>query len=613
MAEYHIYPAGTGTSFGNRIYGLTNVNNNAIGVVSGDSLIFHGTFKADIGDKLIIPASGIRLVCDNAIFDGSTSLNGDLSISNGHLPLTAGNPWVLVDAGLNIWKKGCPSAPFLFRSGELLTPMDTSLAANSEATVLAGLAQDQYTIANVTTAGSTTTGVSLYVRLPVGKTPSNYDFTTTYRLNPTSGTVAGLLYAGQKSDLTFEGLFKAVKTHHSNGRSLPIWIDRCTGVTNYNGSFETEYFNTGGITVSGGTDVIINGSGANSCGAAISIGVPTGLTGDSSYNGGKIEIYNWSATNCATLPQFTSGQVSYNDDYDGGVAIGYKYVNQAEIIVREGSASNCGPDYLQAKSGWAATAGTRGSTVFCGSVDPLTIGKLKVLNNRSINCRMRAFAFTTGDNSTTGTYGSIELKGSLVKGLTQQDYGTFNGSAQTTETGIISFRISGTTQAALTIDASDNTVTDSVYSRSVIEYYLFGTGQAAAATIKSYNNTYAATQKATGYPNDYGVNYIRSALTGSVSIDKNIYPTGAIVGRNVSTNYTAIPWLGYDTNSQIGAVTVASDGSVTAGTANPIGAGYKHWGTNPRPNGINGQPKPDEGLDIGCYQSTLHPFHPANL
>jgi hypothetical protein len=70
---------------------------------------------------------------------------------------------------------------------------------------------------------------------------------------------------------------------------------------------------------------------------------------------------------------------------------------------------------------------------------------------------------------------------------------------------------------------------------------------------------------------------------------------------------------GYDVNGYQGTVTINDDGSVTAGTANPIGTGNKHWGTNPRPTAINGEPKPDQGIDIGCWQSTTHPFHPANL
>lgn len=43
-----------------------------------------------------------------------------------------------------------------------------------------------------------------------------------------------------------------------------------------------------------------------------------------------------------------------------------------------------------------------------------------------------------------------------------------------------------------------------------------------------------------------------------------------------------------------------------------LSAGIKWW-TNARPSGVDGEPLPDTGIDLGAKQSNFHPFHPYRL
>lgn len=603
--DFYIAPAGsgtsgTGTSRANPIVGLGSVNSNAIGASVGDRLIFlPGTYY----EQFTIPTSGLTLISDNdgALWDGTTSLNGDATVASTHVPTTTGNPWTQYSVGLNIWKKGCISAPYLFLDSTLIYPMDSSILTQSLANV-DNLTDLQYTLRTETTGSST---VTLYLKLPIGKTPANYDIRTTYRLNPTSGTVTSLIYVGQKSDISFEGKWSARGCNHSNGLSLPIWIDRCTNVTNKNGLLYAEYMRKGGITISGGSDIRLQTDTRYSSGAGVCIGVPTGITGNSSYDGGEIEIYNWNADYCGSIPEFITGQRSFNDDFDGGVGIGYKYVKQTSIIVRNGTASNYGPQYEEQPAGWATVASTRGSAVFAGTIDPMVIGKLSIIGNSSVSGRRIAYQVDTG--TTTGNrVTTINIIGNSVDNLLQQTYGTFNGATQTSESGITTVKLGASDQPAANITIANNTISNSKYTRSLYEIYL--QGSAPSSTINFFNNeAYGNTIKAS-FPNEYGLVNIRATITGGFNKGGNIYDKPGIYARNVSTNLTDLTaW-----NAHGNLVATEQQGTVSLSTATRIGVGYKYW-TGARPSDVNGEPLPDTAIDIGAIQSTINANHPKNL
>lgn len=604
--EFYIAPAGSGTSGSGRsrnnpIFGNTSVNNNAIGAVSGDTLIFLSGVHYE---QLVVPVDGLRLVSDNdgAIWDGTTSLNGVATVASGHVIATTGNPWVLYSAPLNIWKKGVISAPYLFMDDVLLYPMNSSILTQSLANI-DNLADNQYTLRTETTGSST---VTLYLKLPTGETPEQHDIRTTYRWNPASSTNTGMIEAHQKTGLIFEGQFTARRCNHSNGRTLPIWLDRCVGVSNPNGLLHVEHF-LYGINISGGGDIVLKTSGRDSAGAHVMIGLMNNITVDSSYNGGSVTIKEWNAVNCGSIFDFTAGQVAYDGDMDGGVGVGYAAFNHSRIEILDGSSVNCGPQYDVQDAGWRQSTSTRGASVFVGTVNTGYVGDLIIARNRSSGCNKMDTMINT---SASCTYGKVSVIGNFAKDVRHQT----RAGNHTTENAIFNVQLGGTGQASIEVNLCDNVVSGGSNTRSSYEVYL--TGGAAASTVNVCNNIAVNNPFDAAFPNNYGWFWNRSALSGTVKIDGNITDRVDTYGRNVATQYAnKAAWTaaGFDANGQNGTVNVASDGSVTAGTANPIGNGVKHWGSSPRPSGINGEPRPDEGLDVGCWQSTQHPFHPANL
>ena len=98
--------------------------------------------------------------------------------------------------------------------------------------------------------------------------------------------------------------------------------------------------------------------------------------------------------------------------------------------------------------------------------------------------------------------------------------------------------------------------------------------------------------------------------------DYNIFPparAGLFKYNNVEYS-TLTEWQsasGQDTHSVQATSLVLNENNSITYTGSKI-YGIKYW-TNARPIALNGEPRPDHGSDIGCYQSTSHEFHPVNL
>ena len=170
MATRYFAPAGQGTSGSgltrrNPIYGLSDLSM----VQSGDEIVL---LSGSYYERFVIPQNNLRIISEEAVFDGTESLNGSARLNTPDwLPNPIGSAWQLVDAGLNVWKKGTGYTGFLFLSGTWIEPMPSSLHTQTIQNILDNIQVNQYSFGTETLNGSQR---ALYLRLPVGTTPSNY-------------------------------------------------------------------------------------------------------------------------------------------------------------------------------------------------------------------------------------------------------------------------------------------------------------------------------------------------------------------------------------------------------------------------------------------------------
>jgi hypothetical protein len=323
------------------------------------------------------------------------------------------------------------------------------------------------------------------------------------------------------------------------------------------------------------------------------------------YTGtGELEVYNWVTNNCGSIPEIdiATGKPTFVGDFDGGIAIGFEGGDIASIVINPGTCNFGGPQYDAVPNGVTAS-GSRGSAVFLGTTLAHNYPKIKIngVVGNSVNKRFIA---------TDCNYTKLDITGCHAKNMRIQPYAV---SVSSSEVFQIVMRSTGGANGVTNI--TDNTVSGGVYARTVVR--IAPHASVTGHTYNIYNNVFSDISIQAGFT-DFGAVWVET-LNGSptVNIDGNINDKrGSVYGRKVAANaadLTAWRALGYDLNGASGTVNVGSDGSVTAGTANPIATGVNHWGANPSPTSINNEPKPDEGIDVGCWQSTSHPFHPANL
>lgn len=114
----------------------------------------------------------------------------------------------------------------------------------------------------------------------------------------------------------------------------------------------------------------------------------------------------------------------------------------------------------------------------------------------------------------------------------------------------------------------------------------------------------------------YHINFSGAATIGNHEIDYNrYYLKGGF--RTGATYYTLTQFSNYKTASGKDTNSLQTNPNLDANYIPQDsvcrGAGTKYWLNGARPTSINVEPLPDEGIDIGAYQTTSHPFHPVNL
>jgi hypothetical protein len=607
--DFYIAPAGSGTSGtgtrANPIVGLSTINSNAIGATSGDRLILLN--PSPYYEPLTIAASGLTIVSEDAIFDGSTDLNGSngIKLQGSYSYQKVSNaPWYLADAGLNVWKKGVYETCHLLINGIALPRMSSSLYANSSATVLGAIQENEWTI--ITETLDTITR-ALYVRLPSGQTPSNVDIRASYWfISNAESWNGGMIFATGKTGITFEGQFTINNTGAIYYQSAPVWIDQCTDVSNKNGTFICD--NTkDGIWITGGDRVRLNGT-VNHCisggGFKIAGSHPRpGKVGGMYTGTGELEVYNWITNYCGTIPEtdIATGKPTFVGDFDGGVAVGWEGGDIAKIIIRDGVCNYGGPQYDVVPTG-TTVSGSRGSAVFIGTTLAHNYPNIQILRNRGNSVNKRFIAFDCN-------YTNATIVGNFAKNMRIQPYAVSVSSSD-----LFQILMRSTSGVNGTTTIANNTIDGGVYARSAMR--LTPHTSVTGHTYNIYNNITSNCAVQSGFT-DYGNIWIET-LNGSptFNIDNNIFDRkGSVYGRKVAANaadLTAWRVLGYDLNGASGTVTIADDGSATAGTANPIGLGLKYW-TQARPSDVNGEPLPDTFIDIGAVQSTANAGHPKNL
>lgn len=606
MTEYYIAPAGSGTSGNglsrnNPIVGLTSINSNTLGLSSGDRLIF---LPGIYYEQLTIPTSNLIVEAESEVtFSGLLNLSGNVCLNSTYLEATSGN-WEQIDVTKNIWKKGCYSGAILLVNGEWLEPMPTSTLTNTLQYILDNLAINNWTVNNITTNGIAQT---TYVRLPSGVTPLNATIEIgnqkKYNLGGTSSVATAAIVCSQKTNIEFRGLFNVIGVATSSGFGWigSILIDRCTNVTNQNGMFNSKYCFYPLRIVSG--DKVALQAKASYCWT--SLGIEGGHPAQGTlYTGGDVEIYNWETNYCGWVPRYSlNGSIVHDTDCDGGVGIGYKGGSFNVVTVRDGVCNNGGPLDLTMKSGWTGSI-NRGSGIYYGTSDLLTINKVRILSNVIKNTTR--FGIYLAGNITNN---SIECLNNFVYNLR-----SFPISVNILNSAI---RVRPTVASHPNIDITiaNNTVTGGTVTANVIAA---GNISGIGSNVKIYNNIVQNVGMETGYSVTNGNFTIMDNLTGTKLINNNIADV-PLLGRygqvfsTIASDFTAWQAASYDVNGYSGTVTINEDGVPIAGTANPFGIGVKFWGTSARPSDLNGEPIPDFGIDIGAVQSKSHPFHPSNL
>lgn len=613
--EFYISPAGQGTSNGNSIYGLSDLSM----VTEGDTLIF---LPGVHYERFVCPADNLRIISEDAVWDGSEHINGPQSINSVSGLVSASlSAWQLVDAGLNVWKKGCKHCAQLFLNGVWTEPMPSSLFSNNSATVLGAIQENEWTFITETTDGQTQT---LYIRFPLSITPSSIDIRVSAprKFASLDTSAVGLFEVSQRTGISIEGVIKAQRVYNTAGFVGGIFIDRCVDFSTVNGQlYGLNCFTP--VKITAGDRVRVRAKAEYSLqaievDAAKPVFAPTATT---AYTAGEIEIYDWETNYCGWMPRHggSLGNVSYSTDADGGVAIGYRGGTIDRLIVRDGVCRNGGPSVLELKSGWNNSSVTnstdifKGSGVLVGTSDAMQINKLQITRNKLYDTK-RCGIYVSGSNVTIG---SVEITSNLLKRI-EGFPGQTSTNVYEREMVVINEK-TGNSLAGNHVIAN-NIISDCKITNNLIRV----TRQNAASTIKIFNNIGRNnTQVANCAVTNRGNIWINDAIA-NISINGNIFDGNLTAsgssryGRINTTVYevnafTAWQAAGYDVNGYSGTVTISEEGTASAGTADPVGTGVKYWGTAPRPTAFNGEPLPDQGIDIGVVQSTTHPFHPSNL
>lgn len=602
--DWYFKPEGSGTSGSgsknNPIVGLSTIG--SVGIAEGDRVIVSGRHY----ERLIVPQNGIRVISEGATFDGTISLSGNTTINKLHAIVDIA-PWILVDSGLNIWKKDIEITRILFLNGAFVAPMPTSSNAVIESEVLAYATSypDEIFFTLITNL-QTDTSRTLYIKLGTGQTPNNTDIRVTKYIHLVDST-AGMLQATEKNNLEFEGefVFNNISSTYGTSIFMNLWLDRCNAVSNKNGRFSHNY-SLWGTCVTAGDDISISTHANYLYNGAVRIDAADPVSG-TQYVGGTIEIKDWYANYCGWLPRYNGINNSWVQDADGGVAIGYKGGSLETVAIKRGVCLNGGPSVATLPTGWGGTL-DRGSGVFVGTSDTFTLKNLEVEQNVFDSVHRTAIH---ANGRTWATGAKVKIVANVIKN--HRAINVANNGGVGYEKAIISARfIAG--NPVIDLDVSSNLIFDSETSYSTI-----GVGNVTSLTsgVTFANNVIQNTVLASGYSATGGHFYIYDNLTGEKNVDRNIVDAGlnGKYAQFFAASYTSMSALNtaLGKNNIEGTVTVNDDYSLTAGTADPIGTGVKYWNDSPRPNDFYGNPLPDKGIDIGAVQGTSHEFHPINL
>ncbi len=590
---------GTGTSRSNPIVGLSAVNSNAIGAVSGDRIILlPGTHY----EQFIIPASGLTIVSEDTLWDGTNSLNGLNRLTTAPVNYAFevnGSAWQQVSSSPNIWKKGSAVCNFLFLDGVWLEPMPTSAIGNSAATVIANIAELEWSTVYVALDGA---DKSLYIRLPIGTTPANYDIRCSGGRIFGTATANGYIQASQKDNLSFEGNFNVHGYYNMGSFSPSIWLDRCTNTTNKNGQFTFDYC-LWGTRITAGDNVSIRASGDHLLNAVVSIDAANEVSIEK-YVAGTIEVFDWYANYCGWMPRYNGVDIQYGDA-DGGVAVGYRGGTFTKVIIRDGVSLNGGPSVSTLKTGWAGTL-THGSGVIVETADTGEVKKLEIYGNRIDSSHARGIGVGASGLIFTD---NIKICGNLIRNMRGANI------AVNWQVSPISVRPTKAGSTTINIDVCNNTISGGTHTISAMG---LGNSAALSSNFNIINNLFQGNTLQAGYSTNYGMIRIIDNITGTKVINGNItdVAVGGVYGRvgtgSAITGFTNWQAGGWDLQGSNGTVTIDSLGNATAGTANPIGTGLNYWNLNPAPSSINKEPLPYTGIDIGAWQSIVA-THPANL
>lgn len=597
MATRYFAPSDIGTSGSglvkeSPIYGIGDLSM----VNAGDTIVLlPGSFY----EQFIVPQNDLIIVSEGATFDSTFSLAGSNTINTSYSEVSV-SAWQIVDAGLNVWKKGLHTVKLVVKDGEFLEPMPTSNPANSAATILGAIAENEWTLRTETLDGI---GYAIYLRLPAGENPNTANIRcTSPRRYGSTNVQSGAFFASQKTGLILEGQFNSFGVNPQIGTVSGFCFDRCVGVDGRNAKLfsKYDYFPT---YVVAGDDVEISAD-ADHCYNAIQVSAANHSDG-TQYTGGDIELFDCQTNYCGWLPYYT-GLVFAWSDADGGVAIGQKGGTLNSATVRDGTYRNIGPSVRANKEGWGLAASTigRGWGVIAGTTDTMSIGKIAIKNNKVLG--------GNGGTFVVGSTGITKLKTVIDGNFAYNVKAPAFAQAPSFFAQCIYVDEGNAAHPASVIEITNNTMRDCTVSNSVIQARRYNAG----SSLLIENNLSQANTLETGFT-AYGQYRVVDSIATARTITNNISdgPVSGVFGRIGATNYAtkalfdaAAGGLNIE-----GTVTIDTETSeAIAGTANPIWTGVKYW-SNARPNGINGEPRSDRYLDVGAWQSLSHEFHPTNM
>lgn len=611
MTDRYFAPAGLGTSGSgltrnNPIYGVSDFSM----VQPGDNLIL---LPGIYHEKFIAPQNNLRIINENAIFDGTVSINGSqaISISAGLSIMVDNSPWIHVTG--NIWKKGCRPGTMVFVNGDYYQAMPESSTLNNEATVVAKIAEGEITFITATTNGVTRT---LYVSFPTGTNPDNSDIRAA--MPRLAGDVAddkGFVEFVDKDYLTIEGEFTIQGFNNLLSYSYAALIENCHEFS-MDGHFNIRYCYDAGH-IAGGDNVSI-AIQSERCWQGIRVGAANWHVAElgnnpeaANYNAGSIEIRDWVAKYNGWVPTYNGDVNAWSDSFNG-VGVGFGGGNAERIIVRDGYCYRGGPQSDTPVVGWGPEAEyhIQGSSVLLGTHLPHLFKQIDVIGNRSFEQKRIGLIHALNSISKKiNIFGNVCINNKATPAAYAGVSGKSPVTFQTTET-----------LSNMEVNVAHNTLIGGTTNRCIYEFRVpNGTGN----SINIFNNI----EQDVMYQNNANLDgrgqYFWEASFGTVNIKNNI--NSGAKGNSGSLRYARFGGLTYSTkasfeaaygatNDVIGTVTINSETyAPTAGTANPIGTGTKWWGTGGRPTTFGGEPTPDIGIDIGAVQTISHEFHPENL